>query len=351
MRPAQPARERRTASGVFTIPAPTSKVAYAPSGRLSSREPVGAGRCFIIVHDHAQHRFVARRDERGLERAVGYAERRRRGLRLLGDLEGADSLYRQSLAIRRVLFGDEHPAVLRVINNLGGLYLRAGDYAAAERSFREVIAARRRRPGEVLDLAVPLNNLGAALSRQGKHREGIVALREAMQMYAAQVGDDHPSLAFMLTTLGTAYRAVGDGAAAERSYLRALELRRKHLSPGHPLLIVTLGGLARLRIDEGNPAEAERLYREALEITRASKPDDSVGIAEAESDLASALIELARLDEAEALLLAAYPVLQSGAGAEDPRTVRVLERLVRLYEGGGRADAAARFRALLPQGG
>jgi serine/threonine-protein kinase len=266
---------------------------------------------------------------------------------LLGDLRGADTLYRQSLQIRRALFGDAHPSVLRVVNNLGGVYLRQGAYTAAESAYREVVAGWRRRGDAGMNLAVPLNNLAAALARQGKHRESIASLQEAMQLYTRQVGNDHPALAFIFNGLGVAYRALGDRAQSERAYAQAVALRRKHLPPGHALLATPLAGLGSLRMDAGDAQAAEPLFREALAILQDKTPNDSLAIADAKSDLAWALTALGQREAAEALLLAAQAVLRAAAGDADRRTVRALERLVRLYDGWGRAAAAKPFRELL----
>ena len=64
---------------------------------------------------------------------------------------------------------------------------------------------------------------------------------------------------------------------------------------------------------------------------------------------AAFLTDVARYEQAEALLLSAYPVLRDTLGSENVRTKRSLNHLVELYEAWEKPDEAARFRALLPE--
>jgi hypothetical protein len=60
------------------------------------------------------------------------------------------------------------------------------------------------------------------------------------------------------------------------------------------------------------------------------------------------LQRLERFDEAEAALTESHAMLDTAFGQDDPRTARVANHLVGLYEAWGKPDAAARWRAKLP---
>ena len=57
-----------------------------------------------------------------------------------GEYELAEPLYKESLALRKSLLGDRHPAVATSLNNLAGLYYAQGEYELAEPLYKESLA-------------------------------------------------------------------------------------------------------------------------------------------------------------------------------------------------------------------
>src|SRR5262249_36734758 len=100
-------------------------------------------------------------------------------LRAKGDLAGAETLYREALAMNRALypkerFKDGHPHLAHSNNHLGYLLRAKGDLAGAETLYREALAMcpalypkERFKDGHT-DLAHCLNHLGALLRTEGR---------------------------------------------------------------------------------------------------------------------------------------------------------------------------------------
>ena len=55
-----------------------------------------------------------------------------------------------------------------------------------------------------------------------------------------------------------------------------------------------------------------------------------------------------QFEEAEPILLDSHRLTVAAAGSNHSHTIRTVEVIVELYEGLGRADEAARWRAILP---
>ena len=117
---------------------------------------------------------------------------------------------------------------------------------------------------------------------------------------------------------------------------------RELLGSEHRYVAVSLINLAALLNRSGRHAEAEALFREALRVQRKTFPEGHWEIANATSLLGSCLAAARRFDEAEPLLLGAYPVLESRFGAQHRRTRAALERIVSLYEASGRTQKRRR---------
>jgi Flp pilus assembly protein TadD len=219
-------------------------------------------------------------------------------LRQRGDLESAADHLRRSieLAPRRSDF--------RV--NLGNLLRSSGRLRDAEEQYR--IA---------LELEPGSRNARLALARLLSEGGAHAAARTEAQALVAK--DAHDAEAW--TALGRAERALGEVVAAESSYRRALALK-----PGYGVARHNLGALL---------GELKRAEESLAELDLAA----AAGIAGAQLQFnrGRALMELGRLDEAEAALLA--------AATSAPRDVRSQAMLARLRFMRGDPDYARELAA------
>jgi tetratricopeptide (TPR) repeat protein len=97
-----------------------------------------------------------------------------------GDYAAAEPLYREALAMRRKLLGDEHPDVARSLDNLATLLREKGDYAAAEPLYREALEIRRAKlPVGHPDTIAAEAGLGRTLAKLGRYAEAEGFLQDA----------------------------------------------------------------------------------------------------------------------------------------------------------------------------
>lgn len=111
------------------------------------------------------------------------------------------------------------PVIPQLLTNLGNVY-------AGSQRLDEALGCFRRgregfeRAGDVFGTAIARSNEGRLLVETGSPKEGLVALKEALDMFAAL-----ERRAYVGTTLGkiaTAYAALGDSLTAERWFKEAL---------------------------------------------------------------------------------------------------------------------------------
>jgi len=150
---------------------------------------------------------------------------------------------------------------------------REGDFVAAERDYRQILALD---PNH----AISLSNLGVILGRRGELAEAVVAAE------AATTAD--PNLAVAHFNLGNLYRRVGQSADAAQSYQRVLQLNPGFV-PAHLNLGIAVGEL-------GDWPAAVEHFRRALEL----QPTIPDGL----HHLGEALTQTGRTDEAIATLRA-----------------------------------------------
>ena len=62
-------------------------------------------------------------------------------------------MYKEALAIRKKVLGEEHPSVATSLNNLGLLYNNQGKYDEAEKMYKEALAIHKKVSGESILLS------------------------------------------------------------------------------------------------------------------------------------------------------------------------------------------------------
>src|ERR1043166_2532565 len=212
----------------------------------------------------------------------------------------AEILQRQALAMRRQLFGAEHTEVANSLVSLADTLTDERKLPEAESLLREALAIQRRLLGDDHpDVAVSLSYLGRVLRLGERLTEAEVVYREALALARRQSGAESPSLAEPLYRLGFVLRRQGKLAETQDLWREALGIQRKLLGSEHPEVASTLDTLASVLCDRGRPAEAETLYRQRLLDLRGRLPSDDPLLASALASLTIHLLNQERFADAE----------------------------------------------------
>ena len=298
-------------------------------------------------------------------------------LRNLGRDAEAEALHREALGLRRAA-GDHSLPVAESLNNLAGIHLTRGEFAAAITELREALAIRAAILGD--DHALTLQtvaNLAAPLWRGGPQAEARALMERAAAGYTALGADGEEGLALALTTLATMQLESRDLEAAAQSLTRARALQERRLGPEHPHVARTLARLAaveharhrdaeartlwagavRIRratptvprdlaevlygcgvflFDVGDDEPAARLLRGALDLHRTQALADDVGLGRAELVLGRCLLRLGQVEPARAHLTAAARRLDASPAATPEDRTAAHRALAELAPGAGR---------------
>src|SRR5262249_40525428 len=147
---------------------------------------------------------------------------------------------------------------------LGVIVQDQGRLAEAESLFRESVQVRKQLAGnEHPDVAQTLNTLSGVLTLEGKPAEAEKAGHEALKVFGWSFQKGDSSEASTLYTKGSTLFDEGNLTEAEACFRQALALRRKCLGSGHDVE-VSLSSLATTLRRQQRFTEAEPLYRECL---------------------------------------------------------------------------------------
>lgn len=148
-----------------------------------------------------------------------------------GDETAAEQRYRSALAL---LAGDQ-PEAGRWLQDLARLHLGRGDLEEAERLTRELLALRERTAGPWHPLtAGVLNELAWLLSQRQPSEESLRLCERALAIRRRHLGAHHLETAASLNTLATLHEQHNDCETALELYQQALEISEQQLGPDHP---------------------------------------------------------------------------------------------------------------------
>ena len=173
--------------------------------------------------------------------------------------------------------------------------------------------------------------LGAA-NPEGKSGGREVTVAQTLEKAIAEVDQgslaDQPDIEVSVrTTIGNAYRGLGDYDAAQAQLEKAVALGRDAAPEGSEELALAMNKLARLCASQGRLPQGEQLFREALDIRRRILGPDHEDVGVILNNLGFHLAEMDRFEEAEQMLREALALRRRLFGKESSEVATTLNNL------------------------
>ncbi|WP_027000384.1 CHAT domain-containing protein [Eisenibacter elegans] len=172
--------------------------------------------------------------------------------------------HQKALALRRQLFGDDHPEVAGSYNNIGLLYAQSNPvealhyYALALQIYKHHFVANHPQ------LANLYNNMGIICFGQGQYEAALDFFETSLELQEQRYGRRHPNIAFVLTWQGQIYGQQGDNIAARQLFDEALDIYQKSYGGKHPSIAQTLHLIGDLALNQRQYEAALGQYQQAL---------------------------------------------------------------------------------------
>ena len=182
---------------------------------------------------------------------------------------------------------------------------------------------------------------------QGRELTAVEILEAGRRRLSEGLEDDPRTTAELVGTLGNVYRSLGLYEEALELLEQSVELRQRLYPEGHPELALALSNLGSAHYYVGNYTDAERRFRQVLEL-RLRLENSQELVAHASSNLASALKQLGRIEEAGTLAQRVLTLREQLHPSDDVRIASSLYTLGSLrYEEGKLSEAIPRLRRAL----
>jgi tetratricopeptide (TPR) repeat protein len=184
---------------------------------------------------------------------VGVLEDAGRYLQKRAQFAEAKYALERAMALCIAFYGENHPRVAAVANNLGRVHNELGETDEALACYERALDIDRATYGDGdVHVATIVNNYAVSLHGAGRVDEARAQFEWALQVYEMHYGKDHPKVASVVNNLGYVLHTAGDLDGAHALFSRSLELAEAAYHPNHPVVghvLSNLGLVARLRGD------------------------------------------------------------------------------------------------------
>ena len=184
-----------------------------------------------------------------------------------GNYERALEYHNKALEIYLSAFGDIHPNVATSYNNMGVVYSRQGNYAHALECCKKTLEIRLSVFGDSHpDVATSYNNIGVVYCRQGNYAQALECYKKALEILLSVSGENHSNIATSYNNIGYVYGSQGKYTQALEYYNKALEIRLSVFGNSHPDVATSYNNIGHVYYSQGNYVQALEYYNKALKI-------------------------------------------------------------------------------------
>ena len=232
--------------------------------------------------------------------------------RMQSDIDAAIAAYGKAHAARVARLGAEHADTLFVTTLLGELYHRNGQRQRGLALLEQVYAAQRRiyaKPTE--QLLTTLQKLAIAVAGEGRNERALALRQEHLAQARQLFGDRHPAVALSYADLGSLLFSETRFAEAEQAQRRAYVIYADYAGAGGAGALIVQSNLAEALREQGRADEARPLAQQTVAGMEKLFGPDSVHVAgrlvtlaRIESDLGAAAQAQAHAERAIAIFRA-----------------------------------------------
>ena len=129
----------------------------------------------------------------------------------LGDSKQELEYLEQVLSIEKDIYGERHPNVATVLNNIGEVWRSLGNPKKAIKYYNQALSIDKEIYGQKHPhVAITINNIGAAWDEIGEHKKAIEYYEQSLSINKEVYGEKHPDVAIYLNNIGMAWRSLGN---------------------------------------------------------------------------------------------------------------------------------------------
>jgi tetratricopeptide (TPR) repeat protein/tRNA A-37 threonylcarbamoyl transferase component Bud32 len=330
-----------------------TKLAEFVVGLFQASDPVGQGVDFFIPKANSEKLTAGEILQRGTDRVKSDPRLKEFPLakaaildtigdvnRQLGRFKDAFPLLEEALEIRKAELPAEHPDIALSLNNLGLYYHERGDFTKADKFYREALAIRRKLPGDEgrKAEATTLHNLAWMLGNEGESRQAEELFQEVLKIRQKLYKTLHRDVVF--TKLGIVFLQIDQGKYAQAiPGIIAAQMEFKQLEGTQHLSSAATSFAMGVACRETlGLAASEKFLRQALAETIAGLNEDSIYVGVVGYELGNTLEDMNKIPEAEEQYARCLKIAREQVQMQHPRIRLLVSSYADLMAKTGRAE-------------
>ncbi|KAJ7020934.1 hypothetical protein C8F04DRAFT_1196059 [Mycena alexandri] len=259
-------------------------------------------------------------------------------------LQEAQDLIEQVFDKYNLIFGEQHPATLEIMQRLGHTYSCLGEYKKAKELEVTVLEKRSKLLGEDhLDTLRAREHLARTHSDLGDFENAKELQVTVLEKSIRLLGRDHPEALMSMGRLAWIHSKLGDFENAKELRVTVLEKRTALLGQDHPDTLTAMGNLARSHSELGDSEKAKELEVVVLEKRTKLLGEDHPDTLLAMGNLAITHSELGDLEKAKELEVVVLEKRIKLLGAHHPQTLMAMGNLASIHSKLGDFEKAKEF--------
>ena len=181
----------------------------------------------------------------------------------------ACSQFDLALAMKRKVYGEVHEAVATELACIGAIYKKMGKYADALSSVQSSLLIQRKiYDDKHIEIARTLHFIGTIYQDQGKYALALQYFEESVNMKVVISADSDEELLHTWLCIAAVYLSQGKYVESHKTFEQCLDIQRELYPARHPMLVRTLLGIAGVCENQGKYGQSLSNYEEALSIQR-----------------------------------------------------------------------------------
>ena len=259
-----------------------------------------------------------------------------------GGFAGALKAEEEALKIAGDKYGNLHPALVPILDDLGTLHRTLADYPQSEMNYKWGLALLEKNFGADDPRVADSLDLLAALYRDlNRLSEAELILKRSLSLREKNKREIPRALAQTLGLLGRVEQGRGNLPAALALFLRAQECLDKDPKPDTLQLISLSNDLAEIRGEEKNDSQAEACLEKSLAIAKNKFSTAGIEVTDAMLKLADFYHARHQDEKAGPLYVEALKISQSLVGTYyDYPALPYMKKLARAYQRAGNFEKA-----------
>jgi len=254
--------------------------------------------------------------------------------------QAMEHLYK-SLAIRKQLYGKGHSDIAESYHHIGGVLFFQGKYEKALEYYKPALAIFEKVYGKQhSNVSDSYNDVGSVLLVQGNYTEALEYFSKAFVICEQVYEKDNPKIAIAYNSMGQALRAKGNYAQALEYYQKALAIREKVYREEHPEVANSYLSIGQVLQAKGNYAQALEYYQKALTIREKVYREEHPEVASSYSNMGNVLQAKGSYVQALEYYQKALAIYEKVCGKEHPDVAISYNNMGCLLENQGKSKEA-----------